>query len=79
MEPQILKIIADNPTLIVAVRKTLEDELKDTPEDMGFSNERLGERVRARMTAMEAIEKAFKKIATYQTVQPKEPMINKAR
>lgn len=79
MEPNILKIIADNPALILALRKTLEDELKDTPDELGFSNERLGERLRARMTATEAIDRAFKKIATYQSVQIKEPPINRAR
>jgi hypothetical protein len=79
MEPNLLKIIADNPALLESLRKLLESEFVESPDELGFSNERLGERVRARLTGLQAIDEAFKKILTHRSVQPKEPIINRAR
>lgn len=79
MEPNILKIIADNPALLESLSNLLKAEFAESPDELGFSNERLGERARARLTGLEAIDRAFKKILLYQTVVPKPPGVNKAR
>jgi hypothetical protein len=79
MEPNILKIIADNPALLESLRNLLEGEFVESPLELGFSNERLGERTRARLTGLQAIDEAFKKIAAFRSVEAKQPIINRAR
>ncbi len=64
----ILKGIADNPALMDELKKLLVDEFETSDEEVdAFNNERLGERVRARLTGVQAIEKAFSKILEYRT------------
>ena len=63
----ILKTIADNPLLIEEVKKILLDEFESEPIEVGFSNERLGELVKARLVAKSGIERAFDKILEYKT------------
>ncbi len=67
----ILKGIADNPALMEELKKLLMDEFVTPTLEMGYSNERLGEMVKARLTGVSAIERAFRKIMEYKTLEPK--------
>lgn len=67
----ILKTIADNPALMDELKKLLLEEFESEPIEVGFSNERLGELVKARLTGKSAVERAFSKILEYRTPQPK--------
>lgn len=77
----ILKTIADNPLLLGELRKVFDEEFSDSviPVELGFSNERLGERVRARLEGKLAVDKAFDKILTYQTPEVKPEKDNPGR
>lgn len=76
----ILTIIADNQILFEELKKVFEDEFNDVePIELGFSNERLGERVRAKMEGKVSVERAFNKILTYQTPVSKGEIKNPAR
>lgn len=75
----ILKVIADNQALLDEVRKIFIAEFQDSPLEMGFSDERLGQRVRARMEGLQAIDRAFTKILAYQSLPPKSDIKNPAR
>lgn len=67
----ILKGIADNPALLEELKKLLLAEFENEPIEVGFSNERLGELVKARLMGKRAIEVAFGKILEYKTPEPK--------
>lgn len=75
----ILKVIADNPLLIEELRKIFDAEFSDSLLEMGFSNERLGERVRARLEGLLRVETAFQKILAYQTPVSKPEKIHEGR
>lgn len=75
----ILKVIADNQFLIDELKKILIAEFQDSPLEMGFSDERLGQRVRARMEGLQAVERAFTKILTYKSLPPTPEAKNPAR
>ena len=63
----ILKGIADNPALMEELKKLLMDEFVTPSGEVDYSNERLGEMVKARLIGVNAIEKAFSKILEYKT------------
>jgi hypothetical protein len=63
----ILKGIADNPALMEELKKLLMDEFETPSGEIAYSNERLGEMVKARLIGVGAIEKAFSKILEYKT------------
>lgn len=63
----ILKGIADNPALLEELKKLLLEEFESEPVEIGLSNERLGELVKARLTGKYATERAFSKILEYKT------------
>ncbi len=67
----ILKTIADNPALMEELEKLLLEEFEADPIEVGFSNERLGELVKARLVGKNAIARVFSKILEYKTPQPK--------
>ena len=76
----ILKIIADNQSLFNELKKVFEDEFNAIePIELGFSNERLGERIRAKMEGKVCMERAFNTILTYRTPPPKGDVKNPAR
>lgn len=72
-------MLADNPALLTETRKVISNEFADTPSELSLTNEQLGERTRARMTGLEAVDRAFKKILLCQTVEPRPVGVNKAR
>ncbi len=76
---EILKVIADNPALLEEVKAVLLAEFETLPIELGLTNEKLGERVRAREENKLGIERAFSKILAYQSVKPKEEPKNPAR
>jgi hypothetical protein len=79
MENNILKMLADNPALLTETRKVITNEFADSSLELNLTNEQLGERTRARMTGLEAVDRAFKKILLYQTVEPRPMGVNRAR
>lgn len=79
MDKSILTVIADNPALLEELRKTFEAEFNDSELELGFSNERLGERVRARLEGLAAMKRVFAKISLYQTPPLKGEVKNQAR
>ena len=81
MERLILKVVADNPGLSDAIKEVLLEEfmLDDERTDDALSDEQLGRVFRARITGMQKIESAFKKIARYKSKDKDGPKINGAR
>ncbi len=82
---EILKIIADNSELSKVLRETLEkefsldDDVNDIDKITSFSNEFLGQSVRARLEGLTAINRAFLEINKHKTI-PEKPFIkNPAR
>jgi len=63
----ILKGIADNPALMEELKTLLLSEFESDPIEVGFSNERLGELVKARLMGKGAVERAFNRILEYKT------------
>ena len=76
---EILKGLADNPALLDALKKLLEDQF--SLEDFGanYTNEILGSQVRACLVAKEGIRNAFTKISAFKTVPEKPETKNPAR
>ena len=79
MTDSILKVIADNPALFDEVKAIIVAEFDTQEDELGFSNERLGERVRARLEGKATIESAFTKILAYKTPEVKPEKENPAR
>lgn len=80
MSENILKIIADNPTLLSAVWDILKKEMEGEVITYSMDNERLGEISRAKMQGLDALDRALKKILVYQTVKlDKQGVKNPAR
>lgn len=75
----ILKVIADNKILFDEVKKIVEAEFETQPVELTLSNERLGERERARLEGKLAVERAFSKILSYQSSVDKPEVKNPAR
>lgn len=78
IEKSILKLVADNPPLAVAIKHALLAEFKEGGT-AGLTNLELGEITRARLDGIERIENAFKKISQYKTVTEREKGSNPAR
>lgn len=79
MKDSPLKIIADNQILLDELRKVFDAEIETSNLELGFSNERLGERVRAKLEAKLVLERAFSKIMSFQTPVVKVNERNPAR
>ncbi len=83
MPDSIFKSIADNDALLKALRELLERQfspevdLKDLARDA--SDEILGQFLRARIAGMNAIDRSFKEINQYKSVQPVPEARNPAR
>lgn len=85
MEKSILTAIADNPALLEAVRKIVEDEFsfdvdsRWIGDSVGISDKDLGEIVRARIEGLKKVGNAFRKIEHYKTVSERDVNKNPAR
>jgi hypothetical protein len=75
----ILKVLADNPTLFEAVKGLLLAKCDLNHIKANTPNAELGEITRALLTAREMIEEAFTEIATYKTVKDNPEKPNPAR
>ncbi len=75
----ILRLIADNPSLFEAVKAVVVEEFTNQKFDLTASNEHLGELTRARLQGLSCVDAAFKKIAQCKSAPKSEPLINKAR
>lgn len=78
MNKEILKVIADNPSLLEATKSIILEQFDDK-YDVRLPNERLGEVVRANENGKAKIESAFKKILEYKTKNKPQEKVNKAR
>lgn len=81
MDTEILKIVADNPSLFEALKKLILDEFEiETPQsDLGVDDVVLGQILRARLVGKNKVERAFQKIATHKTIKEQKERINEAR
>lgn len=73
MENNILKIIADNPVLLEALKKEFEKVYNVDDFDVDVDNEMLGQNVRAFQMTKKAVKLVFKEIEKYKTI-PDEPI-----
>ena len=78
MPPNILQIIANNPSLLNAVKETI---LKHFPYDVNpnLGNEEMGQVIRAVLNGRQAVESAFREIERHKTPAPQPEKINIAR
>lgn len=73
MNNEILKVIADNPALLSAVKSVLLEEFEKTTSGVPVTTEDavLGQILRAKMTGIAVVEKAFREIERYKTFSDK--------
>ena len=76
---QILKVIADNPALVEALKKEFEKVYNLDEFDVKLDNEVLGQNVRAFQMTKELIKKVFREIEKYKSVPDVKDKINPAR
>lgn len=79
MPKEILKVIADNPTLLQALREVFEEQFTEDRPALLMTDEQLGQIARARLTGLEKVNKALKEIERYRTAVQKEENKNPAR
>lgn len=81
MDKTILKVIADNPALFETLKNHILEEFEvETPQaDLGVTDEVLGQIFRARLVGKNKVEKAFRKVMNYKTVESEVEKINIAR
>lgn len=76
---EILKIIADNPALIDALKKLLLEQFEiDTTPDTA-TDALLGQVYRAKLEGRKAVDRAFSEIRKYRTPTARTEMKNPAR
>lgn len=79
MQPDILKVIADNPALLTAVREVIEKHFSLDNIDTSLTNEEMGEVVRAKVDGLKMVSAAFKEIERHKSIEPKVGGVNPAR
>ena len=67
--PNILSIIADNPSLLEALKEVLEKHFTLDNINTGMTNENMGAMVRARVDGLNNIKSAFREIATHKSFE----------
>lgn len=74
--PNILKIIADNPALMDALKEVIYKQFNFDNVSNRMTNEEIGEVVRSRIDGKILVDNAFGEIAKYKTIaeEPIEPM-----
>ncbi len=77
--PELLKIVADNPSLSDALRRLLEEKFSTDKLKAEVADEILGQMVRARLVGLAAIEEAFKEIEKYRTEKESVDKVNPGR
>jgi len=79
MENKILQIIADNPSLIEALKNEFEKVYNLDDFDTKQDNETLGQNVRAFQMTKEVVKQVFREIEKYKTMPDKVKIKNPAR
>jgi hypothetical protein len=79
MPDPILKVIADNPALLEAVRGLFLEKFSTDDLSPQMSNEVLGQKVRARLEGLAKVEEVFKEIEKCGSVEKKKEGVNPAR
>ena len=75
---EILKVVADNPKLLEAIKVVFLEQFNDK-YDLNRANDKLGEIVRSNENGKVKIESAFKKILEYKTPTKPQDKLNRAR
>ena len=80
-DKQILKVIADNPSLFDTLKSHILNEFEiDAPQgDLTATDEVLGQILRARLVGKSKVESAFKKVMNYKSVESEREIKNQAR
>lgn len=78
-QPEVLKVIADNPLLLQAVRELLEKQFSEEVAFDSLSDEHIGQITRARVNGLKKIAAAFKEIEAYKSVPDRPQSPNPAR
>ena len=82
MENNILTILADNPALLEALKKTILNEFS-LDEGYNFrsdvSNDTIGQITRAILSGRQRVERAFVEIKKHKTIPDKPESVNPAR
>lgn len=81
MPNEVLKIIADNPSLTEALKEVLLKQFEMDPSEVheDITNENLGAMLRARLTGIDSVAKAFKEIAKFKSFEKSRQFENPAR
>lgn len=79
MDNQILKGIADNPSLFQAVKEAVLAEFRSITITDDMDDNVIGQKTRAQLVGSKAVEEAFRKIGQYKTVPDPIPRVNQAR
>lgn len=73
----ILKAIADNPTVLNALKELLLKQFESTHINLELSDEQIGQITRSKLLGIEKVEAAFKEISKYKTPEPRPERINR--
>lgn len=76
---EILKVIADNPTLSAALRDLLEKQFAEEIAFDSLSDEHIGQLTRTRVNGLKKIAAAFKEIEVHKSVAERAQSPNPAR
>jgi len=79
MNNELLKVVADNQALFETLKKFLEDQFALDDFSTNYTNELLGQQVRACLVAKEGIRNAFTQISKYKTIPERPEVKNPAR
>ena len=77
-ENNVLTVLANNPTLLEAVKKVVLDRFAEVPYAEGASDELLGQITRARYVGRQRVEAAFLEISSFKSVKEKSAPENPA-
>lgn len=67
MQNELLKILADNPSLCERVRELFEKQFDLESLSLNDEDKKLGEQVRANLTGLQKIKDAFEELETHKT------------
>lgn len=76
---EVLKLIADNPALLNALKGLLQKHFSVDTLSTNMTNENMGQLVRSRLDGLEVLERAFKEIERHRTQKDKPLSQNPAR
>ena len=79
MPNEVLKIVADNPALLNALKTVILEQFSLEEVNTNMTNDNIGQLVRSRVEGMRRVEGAFREIEKYKTPKPSGGGKNPAR